>query len=208
MDAIYRVFPNFTDNEHAILADVGSGLCRPQLQAALCNGVITSYGIEICPNKCAKALAFVDVVSKKLGCAFEGLHIICMHANQLKSLCPATHVFVAWEGWNPADKEDAARVISKSTSVQYVCLVQRWGTHTDPNTLGEMGFTAQMSIVQQVKVKLLGGGGTLDATIFRVVRHAPGGSVSACDSLSHQPQFAPLARQPREHKAPDRYGFP
>eukprot|EP00197_Chlamydomonas_leiostraca_P011735 CAMPEP_0202884102 /NCGR_PEP_ID=MMETSP1391-20130828/40434_1 /ASSEMBLY_ACC=CAM_ASM_000867 /TAXON_ID=1034604 /ORGANISM="Chlamydomonas leiostraca, Strain SAG 11-49" /LENGTH=206 /DNA_ID=CAMNT_0049567231 /DNA_START=54 /DNA_END=671 /DNA_ORIENTATION=+ len=147
----------------SVLVDIGAGLGRPLLHAVLEQGVKKTYGVELDAVKCQKAVPFIQHTSSLL--AAEGVtlqqsalpKLICMGAEQLSSLEPATHVYAAWEGFPTEAMLAVGRLFAASPSAKAITVVQRSMRKEDPAAvMEELGFGPVRCVGPPIQVYMAG----------------------------------------------------
>jgi hypothetical protein len=150
------------------LVDVGSGLCRPLMHAAVFPGVQTTVGIEIDSVKCAKARVFCERVASEWACPVPT--VVCANIENVSSLDvqrPATHVYSFWEGIPRSAKEALGRLVAASTSIRGVTVVQRACTRDVGVAMRDLNFPERMQLVDEFRVFMSGSGHSFCAYVFR-----------------------------------------
>ena len=122
----------------SVVLDVGAGLGRPLLHAAVAMGCSGGLGVEVDPVKCAKADAFLRLTLARLaargdpggvlaclGAPERRPRIFCADMGELRTVEPATHVYSFWEGIPRSARAAVGALVRKSRSVRGVAVVQR-----------------------------------------------------------------------------------
>ena len=172
------------------LVDVGAGLGRPLLHAAVTEALAGAWGVELDPVKCVKAEAFLRCTAARAvarGLAPPSLtppQIRRAPIEALHTLDPATHVYSFWEGI-PGDARAAfGRLVAASSTIVSVTVVQRAMRCPDPAAVmdAEYGF-GSLRLVDRLTVAMSGSGGIFQAYVFsrRPVAESLSGQVDAED---------------------------
>lgn len=156
------------------LIDIGAGLGRPLLHAAITMAVASTHGLELDSIKCLKAGAFLRnvtlaAVRSKLCPANLPLPVMsCTPIEKTACLDPGTHAYSFWEGI-PADARVAFGLLfASSRTMQCVAVVQRGMRTADPAAVMEedYGF-GPLTLVDTFPVQMSGSRQTFRAYIFK-----------------------------------------
>jgi hypothetical protein len=154
---------------NSCLIDIGSGLGRPQLHAAIDPGLKKSLGIELDQVKVTKARAFItqtldEMHRRSKGARFATPQIVCSSVEKLQSLEKATHAYSFWEGIPMSARASFGLLFRSSTSCHSVTVVQR--SMRDPaKQMLELGF-GPLLLIKSFPVKMSGSGASFQAYIF------------------------------------------
>ena len=182
----------------SVVLDVGAGLGRPLLHAAVAAGCSGGIGVEVDSVKCEKAAAFLRLTLARLAAcgdpegALERLRgaggggrlpaVFCADVGGLRTVEPATHVYSFWEGI-PGDARAAlGALVRKSRSVRGVAVVQRalrGGRDGAEGAMAELGFGA-LRLEASFPVAMSGSGRGFVAYIFA---RAPPPPAAAADDF-------------------------
>ncbi|GBF95231.1 hypothetical protein Rsub_07946 [Raphidocelis subcapitata] len=178
------------------LVDVGAGLGRPLLHAALRYGLCGAYGVELDPVKVSKAEAFIAYVMREL--ALRGIApdrmatplITRAPVERVESLDPATHAYSFWEGVPRDGKAAFGRLFRTSQTLKAVAVVQRAIRGTDPSLeMQSLGF-GPLLLIKSFPVNMSGSGRSFTAYVFSKI--AP----PSADLLRRQARLSDAAASP------------
>ena len=189
---ILDVWPDF--GKASIVLDVGAGLGRFLAHAASYAEPNAVIGVERCP---LRALAGKSLLQKafssieplpSLACSYR---IICKSAADLTSIEPASHVFLAWQGWDPASEMAMGKLFKESSTAKVVTIVQhgRSGTSDAEKSVEYMALCGfgEVKEIGRCPVHMVGSGGQLQS--FTCLK-------SNCQSVSVHPNDSGLFSLP------------
>ena len=142
--------------------DVGAGLGKPSLHAALYPGVTVSFGVEVSKERWQLSLINLHYALKQ----FPELRTkprVCFQeadAKQLKTLDPFTHVFLFDAAFTDDLRDALSQALNQSTTVTHVLSFQplhKFALNADP--------------VQKTRVSLTGSGESRTGNLYRMRRN-------------------------------------
>lgn len=155
----------------ANLVDVGAGLGRPLLHAAVTKGLRGVWGVELDAIKCMKAAAFLEKTAQQAvarGLAPPDIAvpaIRCAPIEAVSTLEPATHAYSFWEGMPAGARAAFGRLWSASTTLQAVTVVQRAMRQDPVAVMAAYGF-GPLRLVTRCRVTMSGSGRAFQAYVF------------------------------------------
>lgn len=176
-------------NSSSVFVDLGSGLCKPQLQALAEHGVTRSVGVEPDGIKCQRAVQVIRLLAQAWQLDISGLHLVRAGAADLMTLQPGTHLYLCWHGWRKDDMRAVGRLVDKSRSIQCVCMVQPASRSQEKlvELTAELSFPPMQLVGQRGVVLAQGKSGPgrhLTAYTFRVMRCHVEGKQAGVESES------------------------
>lgn len=161
--------------EDSILVDIGAGLGRPLLHAAVSHGVRQSFGIELDKVKCDKALAFGNRVLdalKRFQCDQQpelvlgnSPVVLCSPIEAVATLSPATHAYTFWEGVCSEARQALGALFASSKTLGAISMVQRTMRCDPVAEIEGYGF-GPVKLVGTCKVAMSGSGRRFTAYTF------------------------------------------
>lgn len=143
----------------SVLVDLGAGIGEP-LAWALCHGFVSkTRGFEFDSVKVTRAATFMRLL--QLDAEVHELDI-----NAIDSLGDATHVYLAWQGFDAMTKEHIGRLLSLTPGVRGVAVVQHASRTGQRFLHEECGFPERLVIEKHFSVTMSGGKQRLMAYIL------------------------------------------
>lgn len=187
----------------ALLVDVGSGIGRFLFHAAYL-GVPVLFGIENDVIKQTKAHAATALMAASgvvappdsVGIGIPSVpRVSLIHRDvaYLESLCPATHAFMAWQGFPERAKRAVGRLVARSSIERFVVVQHKLGrSQNDPagieRSMADLEF-GDVRLLDRFDVELVGGDReTLVAYCFS---REVGPDVRTAVRLDELPAFVP-----------------
>ena len=190
--------------EDSVLVDVGAGLARPLLHAAVSHGVQNSFGIELDQVKCDKAFAFVerclaavrgaddDTVQLPGPCDLP--RVLCAPVEGVATLTPATHAYTFWEGVCSEARCALGALFAASETLGAISCIQRSIRQDPVEVVQSYGF-GPVELVATCSVAMSGSGRRFTAYTFVKEGWTPPcscpGWISTVAPLSHEGRITP-----------------
>ena len=186
--------------EDSVLVDIGAGLARPLLHAAVSHGVQHSFGIELDQVKCDKAFAFVERCltavrggDTEVPGPSDVPRVLCAPVEGVATLTPATHAYTFWEGVCSEARCAVGALFAASETLGAISCIQRSIRQDPVEVLQSYGF-GDVKLVATCSVAMSGSGRRFTAYTFVKEGWTPPcscpGWISTVAPLSHESRIA------------------
>ena len=182
----------------SVLLDIGAGLGRACFIASAYFNIMESYGIEMDPVKSGKAVDLMCIAESQLSrkgyptSSYNLPKIICDHISEVVYGCPALHsllshhyfipsqitsiepatvIYLAWKGFSDDSKACIGRLVSASSSVTTLIIVQYYDNGLANELTSSFGFPPLECMGQ--KAVFMEGGAAMHAYCFELLGRTP-----------------------------------